>query len=244
MNVVTATLAEQALAASGLVAWRWDRATDHVEWSAGADRILDLPDIVLRSPSLLVRAVHADDVPMLSDAFAMAGRTGAPLSARFRVTSAGGMRWFDLSGQVLRDDDMQMSGATGTLIDVTEECEAEEAVLGALHDAECVLETIGARLWEWDSVTDRVTYFRLPESGNLITAAPTDVPMDEILARMHEADARLVRETFAAAIAGRGTFTLEVALRDDDDVERRALVRGGLAAGSTTRVSAVSVLFG
>ncbi|MBW3536758.1 MAG: PAS domain-containing protein, partial [Actinobacteria bacterium] len=181
MKIVTESLEAQALAASGLIAWRWDAQADRMEWSPGAEEILGLPDIVLRSPDLVIRVIHPDDVELIKGQFCQALKTGAPLSARFRVT-APGLRWFDCSGQAVLSDTGESIGATGTFAEVTEECEAEEAVLGALRDAERALEQIGARVWEWDPKTDLVTYFNLPDGTHMIADSPTEVPLSEILA--------------------------------------------------------------
>ena len=242
MKVVTEGLVADALAASGLVAWRWDAEADRMEWSPGAEEILGLPDIVLRSPDLLIRTIHPDDVELIKTQFCEALKTGAPLSARFRATASSGLRWFDCSGQALLSETGEPIGATGTFAEVTEECEAEEALLEALHDAECALEQIGARVWEWDPATDLVTYFSLPEGTHMIAESPTAVSLAEILEGMTPADAALARETLGHAVESGERFTLEVGVPDDDGVSHRVFVRGGVLAQQPHRVSAITIV--
>lgn len=242
MKVVTENLVADALAASGLVAWRWDAQADRIEWSTGAEEILGLPDIVLRSPDLVIRIVHPDDVELIKGQFCEALKTGASLSARFRVTVASGLRWFDCSGQALLSETGESIGATGTFAEVTEECEAEEAVLEALRDAECALEQIGARVWEWDPKKDLVTYFNLPEGTHMIAESETSVPLPQILEQMTQADAALSREALTRALETGERFSLEVAVPDASGVRHRVFVRGGVLARQPARVSAITIV--
>lgn len=242
MKVVTENLVSDALAASGRVAWRWDAQADRMEWSTGAEEILGLPDIVLRSPDLLIRAIHPDDVELIKGQFCEALKTGAPLAARFRVTAASGLRWFDCSGQALLSENGESVGATGTFAEVTEECEAEEAVLQSLRDAECALEQIGARVWEWDPETDLVTYFNLPEGTHIIAESPTALSLADILKGMTPADAAQAREALTRAVETGERFSLEVGVRDDSGVSHRVFVRGGVLAHQPGRVSAITIV--
>ena len=242
MNVVTESLVADALAASGLVAWRWDAQADRMEWSPGAEDILGLPDIVLRSPDLLIRVIHPDDVGLIKAQFCEALQTGAPLSARFRVTATSGLRWFDCAGQALLSDSGEYVGATGTFREVTEECEAEEALLDSLHDAECALEQIGARVWEWDPKTDLVTYFNLPEGLHMIAESPSAVSLANILEGMSPADVALSREKLTGAMESGERFSFEVSVPDDDGVIHRVFVRGGVLAQQPGRVSAITIV--
>lgn len=242
VKIVTEGLEAQALAASGLVAWRWDAASNTTQWSSGAEDIMGLPDIVLRSPDLLIRAVHPDDAKLVYAHLRQALKTATPFKARCRVRTSSGIRWFDTSGQALLGESGELVGATGTLLDVSEECEADEAVMAALSDAECALEQIGAWVWEWDHQTDLVTYYKLPEGTHRMAESRPDVLLSQLFAVLDPEDAARARATLNGAVETGERFTLEVAVPDAHGVSRRTFVRGGVLAQSPNRVSAISIV--
>ena len=243
MKNVTETLVDGALGASGVVAWRWDIEDRRIDWSPGAEEVIGLPDIVLRSPELLKRAIHPDDLPLVSDAYANALRQLLPLEARFRVIAPSGMRWLDCSGRPIIDDSGKAVAATGTVLDVTDECEAEDAMLQTLRDAQFVLGDIGARMWEWDAETDAVQYLSPPTGPAILANADTDgLTLDVALERVSDEDAALVREKMRHALATGEPISYEVRARDDAGTWHRVFVRGGLSASSPRRLTGVSII--
>lgn len=243
MKIVTETLVSGALGASGVAAWRWDIEGRRIEWSPGAEEVVGLPDIVLRSPELLMRAIHPDDLPMVSKAYADALRRGAPLDARFRLTVSSGVRWFDCAGKPILDDTGRSVGATGTLLDVTDESEAEEALLATLHDAQLVLGDIGARVWSWDSTTDEVSVLSLPEGAPILVETDGDrLDLSVGLSRMSDQDGALVRDKLERAVWAGEPFSFEISIRDDNGVTHRMFVRGTRSGSSPDRVNGVSIL--
>ena len=243
MKIVTETLVNGALGASGVVAWRWDLEGRRIEWSPGAEEVVGLPDIVLRSPELLMRAIHPEDLPLVSKAYAAALGRGAQLDARFRLMASSGVKWFDCTGKPILDDAGHAIGATGTLLDVTEESEAEEALLATLHDAQIVLGDIGARVWSWDSTTDEVSVLSLPEGAPILVDTEGDrVPLSVALQRMSDQDGALVRDKFGRAAATGEPFSVEISMRDDNGVVHRMFVRGTASTSSPDRVTGVSIL--
>ena len=243
MKIVTETLANSALGASGVVAWRWDIEDRRIDWSPGAEDVIGLPDIVLRSPELLTRAIHPDDLPLVSKAYGEAFERGGPLDARFRVLASSGVRWIDCSGRTIRDESGKAIGATGTVMDVTEECEAEDAMLQTLHDAHLVLEDIGARVWEWDSESDELQYLSPPTGPRLLALADTEgVTLAVALERLNDQDAALVRDKLNHALATGEAISYEVTARDDEGILHRVFVRGGLSSQFPSRVTGVSIV--
>ena len=243
VKIVTETLVNGALGASGVAAWRWDIEGRRIEWSPGAEDIVGLPDIVLRSPELLTRAIHPEDLPLVSHAYADALRRGSALDARFRLTASTGIRWFDCTGMPILDDSGKAIGATGTLLDVTEESEAEEALLATLHDAQLVLGDIGARVWSWDSTADEVSVLSLPEGAPILVETEGDrLPLARALERMSDQDGALMRDKFRRAIATGEAFSFEISIRDDNGLVHRMFVRGTVSSSSPDRVTGVSIL--
>lgn len=243
MKIVTETLVDGALGASGVVAWRWDLQDRRIDWTATAEEVIGLPDIVLRSPDLLMRAIHPDDLPLVSSAYGEALRSGTQLDARFRVIGSSGVRWLDCSGRPIVDESGKVVAATGTVIDVTEECEAEAAMLETLHDTQLVLGEIGARIWEWDADLDVVQYLSPPTGPPILAQAETEgVTLSAALHRLSDQDAALVREKLTHALMTGESISYEVSVLDDNGEPHRVFVRGGVSADSPRRLTGVSIV--
>ena len=127
----------EALVAAGAAAWRWDLGSPCVEWSAGAVDVLGLPEVVLHSPDLITEMVDPDDLA-LARAAAGSWRSGQRLGAQIRIRFDGRVRWLDVAGRVV-DDERGAPYATGTVRDVTEAREAQDALLDALHASDTAL---------------------------------------------------------------------------------------------------------
>lgn len=243
MKIVTETLVNGALGASGVVAWRWDLRGRRIDWSPGAEDVLGLPDIVLRSPELLMRAIHPDDLPLVSAAYADALRRGGHMDARFRVMGSGGVRWVDCAGEATLDDTATPVLATGTLIDVTEECEAEEAMLETLHDAQSILGELGARVWEFDGETQTLHFLTPPTGPPILENANEDgVALSEALQRVSDEDAAMVIDKVNHALASGEPMSFETTAVDDEGTTHRVFVRGAKKSGSRPILTGVTVV--
>ena len=243
MKIVTETLIDGALGASGVVAWRWDLKGRRIDWSPGAEDVIGLPDIVLRSPELLLRAIHPDDLPLVSAAYADALARGGHMDARFRIIGSGGMRWIDCSGQAILDEAGKPFAATGTIVDVTDECEAEEAMLQTLHDAELVLGDIGARVWEFDAETQTVQFLTAPTGPPILADAYEDgVGLSVALQRLNDQDAAMVRDKIQHALTTGEPISFEAITLDDEGRKHRVFVRGAKSSSSANRLTGVSIV--
>lgn len=135
--------ASEALTASGTAAWRWEIGSPVIEWSPAAADTLGLPEIVLRSPQLLREAIDPSDLALLATA-TEGWRDEGHVLAQIRIHLGGRVRWFDVSGRVVVTGDATPHYATGTVREVTEAREAQDALLDALHEAEVALEHLHA----------------------------------------------------------------------------------------------------
>ncbi|HUR49372.1 MAG TPA: PAS domain-containing protein [Acidimicrobiales bacterium] len=243
METVTQTLGEAALEASRIAAWRWDLETRQVEWSADAEEVVGLPSIVLRSSELFLRAIHPDDFPLVSQAYNNALRSGRQMEARFRVLAPSGVRWFDCAGRPILDDSGRAVAATGTILDVTDECEAEDAMLQTLRDAQLVLGEIGARVWEFDAETETIQYVSPPTGPAILeNSADEELTLRTALERLSDQDAVMVRDKLRHAVATGEPVSYEVAVRDDEGIVRRVFVRGAVSSESPNRLTGVSIV--
>ena len=134
---------ERALAEAqrlaGLGSWEWDPATDTVTWSEGlyrlAERDLSLPAVSyadhpnLYTPDSWIRLQSAVDAAL---------KSGRPYELDLEmVLPHGGTRWLLARGEVLHDADGRVVKLRGTVHDITERRNAEQA-----------LSTLGRRLIE------------------------------------------------------------------------------------------------
>ena len=232
----------EALSAATTAAWRWEVGAPSVEWSPSASRVLGVPAIVLRSPDLLLEAVHPDDLPLVWGPASESWRAGEPVSARFRVRLAGQIRWFDVSGQVFHGAPGQPAYATGTARDVTETREAEEALVDALREAETVLAQLRAGVGEWDAWTDKVRVFSGPSGLGIAASTPREVPLDLLLNEMDDGSRSRLRNSLSRAVAGNQPFTLEIKVRSEDGIVRRVLLKGGVVPAPPGRVGLVTLV--
>lgn len=225
----------RALAAAQIAAWHWDRDTG-LHWSADAAEALGVPEIVLRSPELLDRALDPGDMAVAARAVRRAWRYGGSVNARIRGWFSGEYRWFDVVGRVQLDEAGHPTGAIGVAFDVTGDREAGEAILEALGDAELTLDRLMAASGEWDPAGDTVTIARQPPGLTLVESAPGGVPLEEFLARAGTRDAGRVRQALWEALDQGRAVTLEFLFRDDDGDLRPALLRAGPASCPAERV--------
>jgi PAS domain S-box-containing protein len=240
--MVTETLADGALGASGIAAWRWDIEARRIDWSGSAEEVLGLPDIVLRSPDLLTRAIHPDDLPLVSSAYGDALRHGTQMEARFRIMSPAGVHWFDCSGRPVLDESGKAVAATGTVLDVTEECEAEDAMLQSLRDVQGVLGNLGARVWEFDSDSGTIQYTSPPTGPMIFENDDGELQLDYALSRLSDEDAAMVRDKLRRTIETGDPLSYEVSVPDDDGVVHRVFVRGGRSSTSPRGITGVTIV--
>lgn len=219
--------AAEAVEAARAAAWRWEIGGPGIEWSPGAAQLLGVPDVVLRSPDLLLQAIHPSDVPLVTTPAADSWETGAPVGSCFRLLLAGRVRWFDVSGRVVREDGESGAYATGTAREVTETKEAEDAMLSALREAESSLAQLGAGVGEWDRETNVVRVFTGPTGLGLPERSPHEVPLEAVLRDMDDLGRARLRASLLRAAGDEESFTVEVKIKDNVGEVRRVMIRGG-----------------
>src|SRR4051812_8124194 len=119
-----------ALEASRLGTWRWDMATDRVEWDERLEEIYGFaPGEFPETFEAYQERIHADDRPSMMGILDRAAETLEPYQVEHRVVWPDGtVRWVQGSGQVIVDEGGQRVGAIGCSMDVTDLMEARLAV--------------------------------------------------------------------------------------------------------------------
>lgn len=129
---------EQAQAVARTGNWSFDVETGKTHWSK------QLYTIFGRSPDLgalhypeVYEAFHSDDVPVLNSAVLETMNSGTPYSLVRRIKhKSGGYRFVRCEGRASRDEAGKIDELFGTVTDVTEEIEREEALKVARKQAE------------------------------------------------------------------------------------------------------------
>ncbi|HXZ25701.1 MAG TPA: PAS domain S-box protein, partial [Nitrospiria bacterium] len=118
-----------ALNSVGMGVWEWQIQTNAVYWSPECYTLFGVTNTVVRHLEDFSRLVHPDDLPPLMATVnrAMAGRTN--LAAEFRANLPDGrVRWFADFGQFIFDAQDRPLRLVGTVQDITDRKQAEEAL--------------------------------------------------------------------------------------------------------------------
>jgi PAS domain S-box-containing protein len=129
---------EQAQAVARTGNWSLDIATGQTHWSKQMFILFERsPDLGALPCTEVFKEFHPDDVPGLNAAFLEAKHSGTPYSLVRRLKhNSGGSRFVRCEGRAKRDDAGNVSELFGTVTDVTDEIEREEALKVARKQAE------------------------------------------------------------------------------------------------------------
>ncbi len=108
--------------------WQWDAATGRHHWSEQTSRLLGVIRDAAATHEEFIACVHADDRPVVRDAFDEGLRTGSGFSIEFRVRGTTEELIVHAQGEVVLGADRRPTGLAGTVQDVTERRRAEERI--------------------------------------------------------------------------------------------------------------------
>jgi PAS domain S-box-containing protein len=128
--------AAQRIAQTG--SWRWDAATEALDWSDEIYRLLGLePGSVPASAELYVSRVHPEDREMLKGVLNASYDSGIPRSVDYRLQLPDGtVRMVHEQAEAQRDAEGRTVSMNGTVQDITERKREEIALLRAKEQAE------------------------------------------------------------------------------------------------------------
>ncbi len=126
----------QRIAQTG--SWRWDAATDSLDWSDEVYRLLGLePGSTPASAALYLSRVHPEDREMVRGVIDASYDSGISRSVDYRIQLPDGtVRMVHEQAEVLRDAEGRTVGMNGTIQDITERKREEIALLRAKEQAE------------------------------------------------------------------------------------------------------------
>jgi PAS domain S-box-containing protein len=126
----------QRIAQTG--SWRWDAATDGLDWSDEVYRLLGLdPGATKASSELYLSRVHPEDRDLLSGVINSSFESGISRSVDYRLQLPDGtVRMVHEQAEVLRDAEGRTIRMNGTIQDITERKREEIVLLRAKEQAE------------------------------------------------------------------------------------------------------------
>ncbi|MEP0783710.1 PAS domain-containing protein [Coleofasciculus sp. FACHB-129] len=171
-----------ALGAASMGVWDWDLGTNRVTWSEEVEGIFGLaPGSFTGTYEAYLQCIHPEDCYRVGLEIASIVEVGKDLKMEYRVIRPDGIGWVASRGAVVRDNTGKCVRMMGTVMDITERKQAEEAsrqqflrerLVGAIAkrirqslDLEEVLNTTVAEVRHFLS-TDRVLIYRFDLDRN------------------------------------------------------------------------------
>jgi PAS domain S-box-containing protein len=143
---------EAALAAAATGTFRWEIASDTVEWDGNLGRLLGLAPGHTQAPlDTFLAAVHPDDRREVVRRFAECARHGSDIDIEFRVVwPDGSVHWISDKARAFRHADGTAKYVTGACADVTSQRKAADALREETRILELLHETGRALASELD----------------------------------------------------------------------------------------------
>lgn len=126
----------QRIAQTG--SWRWDAATDSLDWSDEVYRLLGLdPEATAASAELYLSRVHPEDRDMVRSVIDASFNSGIARSIDYRLQLPDGtLRMVHEQAEIVRAAEGEIIGMIGAIQDITERKREEIALLRAKEQAE------------------------------------------------------------------------------------------------------------
>jgi PAS domain S-box-containing protein len=127
-----------ALFASDTGTFRWNLATDELEFDESLDRLFGIePGQAVRRIDHFTRAVHPDDLPRVHRELDHCRRDDRDFDLEYRVLLPdGGVRWLLDRGKLLRDESGHPTTMIGACTDITHRKAVEAELIAAKEQAE------------------------------------------------------------------------------------------------------------
>ncbi len=148
----------QRLAAIG--SWQWDRNTNEVVWSNELFRIVGLePGSTAAIDAMNHPQLYPpEDWERIRRCADEALRSGTPYELDVEMFSkSGSRRWVTARGEAQRDADGRISGLRGTVQDITERKQAQQALSESEERLRLAAEAGHMFAYTWDAATDAIT---------------------------------------------------------------------------------------
>jgi PAS domain S-box-containing protein len=229
-----------ACRAAGIGIWQWDLRTGRFEYSDVARAICGFPSAGEVTFDMVRDITHPDDVAWMKakteDALNPGSSERALYHYRIRKADTGDVRWLAAYGEARFaevDGEAQAVLFLGTMQDITEQKEAEEALVHNEARLRLALEVARMAVWELDQATDEVS--TSPELNRLYGFPEDATPTSDEFRSRYAPGERERLEGLGAEARARGEDRLQAMIRTilPDGTERHLLMRAQLAPGAT-----------
>ena len=140
--------------------WEWNLQTNHVWWSDETYRIFGVtPQNFVPSFEANGKFIHPDDVANYGKSFEHSFQTGEPLDVELRlVTNDGLLKHCNGKGKIISDDSGQPIRFVGTMMDITERKQIEEALQESKSRYDIAMQFSKDGLYDWNLITNEIYY--------------------------------------------------------------------------------------
>lgn len=223
----------EAQRVANLGSWERDIPGNRVWWSDETYRILGyLPESQRPSLQAFLARVVPQDRRRVDFNFAQVREQGGTLDIACRLLLPGNVeRYVHLGGRAERDGSGRPSRLTGTLQDVTDYMNMQQALADAEERWKFALDGADAGVWDW-FVADNRAYFS-PRWKAILGYRDEELPSrhEEWLERLHPDDRERAMAAVTDHFAGRTpVYEMEFRLRHKDGNYRWVLSRGKVCA--------------
>jgi two-component system CheB/CheR fusion protein len=143
----------QAVAHTG--SWRLDVRRNELLWSDETHRMFGIPKGAPLTYETFLGAVHRGDRDLVDRSWQAALR-GEPYDVEHRILVAGAVRWVRERAHLEVGDDGALRGGFGTVQDITEQKQAQEAIRRSEERFRTMFESAGAGIAQVDLQTSRL----------------------------------------------------------------------------------------
>jgi PAS domain S-box-containing protein len=120
----------QAQAIARIGSWEWDAEHIELAWTDTLFEIYGVEPGSITPFEAHMAAIHPADQPRMGPVMIRLRETGEPFQQRYRIIRPDGqMRWLEARGEALYDSEHRLERHAGTAMDVTEQVEAQRAIV-------------------------------------------------------------------------------------------------------------------
>ncbi|MBF0558070.1 MAG: PAS domain-containing protein [Nitrospirae bacterium] len=207
--------------------WKWNLQDNSNVWSEEQFRIFGVPNTVTPSSDVFYGTLHPDDRDKVKEAVrqALLGANSYEVECRV-VWPNGEIRHVHCQGEVQRNEDGRPLSMMGTVLDITELKNKEEALRIAEERSQFALEGSGAGVWDWNLQTNES--FVSGKYKTMLGYSDTAViGYDEWVSMMHPEDKDGVLAATQAYLDGTApNFISEYRIRCEDGSWKWVLSHG------------------
>lgn len=151
-----------ALTASGTGTFRWDIATNQLEWDQNLNRLFGLPpDLTAQTLDKFIAMAHPDDRAAIIHGCEKSAQEGVDFDMEFRVVWPDGtIHWLYDRGKVVSDEFGQPDYMTGACVDITDYKRDQEIIRESGERFRFLADNIPQIVWQADPNGDIVFYNR------------------------------------------------------------------------------------